>query len=258
MPTKRTLAGAAAFAFALAGGGVAGAVMGTPGTTTQDDTDTTASDEVRGHHRGEHLATVAEVLGISEDDLRAALVDGQSIAEVAEAEGVDPQEVVDALVADATARLDELEASLPDRMTDLVNREGWGDGPGGRFGHALEAGLDIAAETIGISEDDLLDALQEGETLAEVATANGVEPQAVIDALVAATNERIDAAVAEGNLDADRAAELKETAVERITQRVNEGGPLHGGGRGPHHGGPFGHGPMARPDLDPDSGSDAS
>ena len=44
--------------------------------------------------------------------------------------------------------------------------------------------------TIGISEDDLRAALQDGQTLAEVATANGVEPQAVIDALVRGGHDR--------------------------------------------------------------------
>ena len=43
-----------------------------------------------------------------------------------------------------------------------------------------------------MEEDELRDALRDGTTLAELATQNGVEPQAVIDALVAEATERID------------------------------------------------------------------
>ncbi|HEX4867628.1 MAG TPA: hypothetical protein VFV32_08360 [Acidimicrobiales bacterium] len=249
MQINRKLAGAAAFAFALAGGGVAGAVLNTPdgsSATTEAAGTATASalaDLGPGGHGGEMLATAADALGMSEADLRTALEGGQSIAQVAEAQGVDVQVVIDALVAQATEHLNELEASLPDRMTALVNREGWGQGPGGRGPghHAFEVGLDVAADTIGISEADLMTALRSGDTIAEVAQANGVEPQAVIDALVAKANERIDAAVAAGDLDAARAEELKSTLTDRITQRVNEGGPMDGpmGGPGHHRGGPF-------------------
>jgi hypothetical protein len=135
MSTNRKIVGAAAVSLALAAGGVTGALLGAPTTSLAQDDDTTEEeapwmDRERFRHRtpGKHLETVAEVIGISAEDLRAALADGRSIAEVAEANGVDPQAVVDALVAEATARLDEIGAALPERMADLVEREGWGDG----------------------------------------------------------------------------------------------------------------------------------
>jgi hypothetical protein len=247
MPTNRKLLGAAAFSLALAGGGVAGALLGAPGTSgAQDDPTSTTADVPtadamppdgpggRGFGGGERLATAAEALGISEADLRAALEDGQSIAQVDEAQGVDVQTVIDALVADATARLDELEASLPERMTELVNREGLPvhGGPGGPGGprHELrEEGLETAAATIGITADELRTALQDGSSIADVATAHDVDPQAVIDALVAEATARIDQAVADGRLDSDRAEEMKRNLVEHITARVNGERPLRGG-----------------------------
>lgn len=140
MRTNRKIVGAAAFSLALAGGGVAGALLGTPTASLAQDDDTTEEEapwmgrgeRFRQRTPGQHLETVAEVIGIPVEDLRAALVDGQSIAEVAEANGVDRQDVVDALVEEAMARLDEVEAALPDRISDLVDREGCtGDGPHG-------------------------------------------------------------------------------------------------------------------------------
>ncbi len=47
---------------------------------------------------GEGLAPAAEALGMSVDDLRTALEDGSSLAEVAEAQGVEVSVLVDAIV----------------------------------------------------------------------------------------------------------------------------------------------------------------
>lgn len=145
MPTTRTLLGAAAFSLALAGGGAAGALLGAPTTSgAQDepaDTTTPTDDtEVRSgrphlEQRGERLAAAADALGITEEELVAALEEGRSIADVAEAQGVDVQVVVDALVAEATAHLAEIEAALPERMAELVNREGLPRGGPGRHHH---------------------------------------------------------------------------------------------------------------------------
>lgn len=241
MPTNRKLLGAAAFSLALAGGGAAGALLGTPNLSgaQDDDSDTTESTATssdarrRFDHRGERLATAAEALGISEDELRAALEDGRSIAQVAEAQGVDVQTVVDALVAAATERLEALEASLPERMTELVNKEGWGehDGPGrGPRHHLLGARLDAAADAIGITADELRTELEDGSSIVEVAQAHDVDVQTVIDAMVAEATAHIDEAVADGRLDAARAEELRATLVERITAHVNGERPLRGPG----------------------------
>jgi hypothetical protein len=67
-----------------------------------------------GRHLGAAVDTAASVIGVTAEELKAALQNGSSIAEVATANGVDPQTVIDALVADATANLTQ-------RITDMVN-----------------------------------------------------------------------------------------------------------------------------------------
>lgn len=99
----------------------------------------------------------------------------------------------------------------------------------GRRLHRIHAGLDVAAATIGITEAELVEDLRGGQTVAEVAEANEVDPQDVIDALVAAINARVDEAVAQGELDAERAAEIKVKAVERVTDFVNGVRPFRNG-----------------------------
>lgn len=85
-----------------------------------------------------------------------------------------------------------------------------------------------AAEAIGIEARDLLAGIKSGQTIGEVATANDVEPQAVVDALVANFNEHVDAAVEKGKIDEAKAAELKSKAPERFSKLVNEGHPKRG------------------------------
>jgi predicted trehalose synthase len=90
------------------------------------------------------LDAAAEALGLTTDELRTALAEeGTSLADVAEAEGVEVQALVDALAAAASAHLDEevaegdltqeradeIQAQLPERIAEAVERE---RGPGGR------------------------------------------------------------------------------------------------------------------------------
>jgi hypothetical protein len=193
----------------------------------------------RAPHGGEGLAAAADAIGISEADLRTALESGQSIAQVAEANDVDVQTVIDAMVAEATDHLEAAIDELPNRITDLVNREGLperggpgGGGPRGGPGGGGPGRLDAAAAAIGISVDDLRTAVQDGATVAAVAADNDVDVQTVIDALVAAATTHLDGTVADGRLTEAEATQRKADLVERITAMVNgelpAGGPGHG------------------------------
>ena len=156
--------------------------------------------------------------------------------------------MIDALVAATKERIDgaleagklsEDEAALKraevvDRVAEFVNQthtfKGNGAGKDGR-GERL-SGL---ADLVGTDSQSLREALKDGQTLAEVAVSNGVEVEAVIEALVAKANERIDEAVAAGKLT-DSEAEEKRAEVEmRIVSFVHEvkdGGDWSGGRKG--------------------------
>ena len=49
----------------------------------------------------------------------------------------------------------------------------------------------VAAKTIGVSRQDLVTALRNGQTIADVAKAHHVDPQTVIDAIVKAGSQRL-------------------------------------------------------------------
>ena len=99
---------------------------------------------------------------------------------------------------------------------------GW---PGGIFGRGAGVMSEALTDLLGLDAQELRQQLRDGATLAEIATARGVEPQAVIDEMVAEVRERLDNAVADGHLDQAAADERLAEATEHITQFVNEGFP---------------------------------
>ena len=247
MASRKTL-GAIAMTAALTTGGAVGAMFGTPFTSgAQGETTSTTvpaqGDASGGNSRGgplrhaahDDLAVAAKALGMSTEDLGAELKAGKTIAEVAQAKGVDKQVVVDALVAASGERLDALKASLPERMAKLVDgtpRDG-DHGPGGIDGE--RPGLDAAAKVLGVSTEDLKAQLKDGTSLADIATAKGIDKQKVIDALVAEAKTKTAAAVTSGKITQDRADKMLEKLSERITKMVDGEGMGRFGGR-PHGG----------------------
>jgi hypothetical protein len=83
----------------------------------------------------------------------------------------------------------------------------------------------VAADTIGIPAKDLVKELRDGKTVAEVATAHNVAPQRVIDAIVKAATEKIEAAKTAGRITAERAAKLEARLPALAARFVNEWHP---------------------------------
>ena len=109
---------------------------------------------------------------------------------------------------------------------DRQERGDHGDrGPRGDRGDRAQATADL----LGIDVEDLQAAFQQGQTLAEIAEANGVDVQTIIDAKVAEVTERLNAAVEAGRLTAAEADEKLADLEAQVTTRVNEGGPVRGG-----------------------------
>jgi hypothetical protein len=128
----------------------------------------------------------------------------------------------------------------PDDDTTEAPEDCEGRGPGGGsergFGrHFMDPA--VAADALGITEEELRDAVDADTSIADLAAEKGVDVQTIIDALVADATADIDEAVAAGDLDAERAAEIEEGLTERVTAFVEgtrpEGRP---GGFGRHHG----------------------
>lgn len=130
------------------------------------------------------------------------------------------QEVLDSLVADGTLTQAQAD-TVASRLKDAA-REARGD-RGERRTERRQEMLAVAAPVLDMSAEDLATELKDGRTLKQVAEAQDVDPQDVIDALVAASEDRIDRAVAAGRLDGSRAEQLKQRLADRIDRLVNEG-----------------------------------
>ena len=224
----------------IALGGVLGATVFTPGVglaASETDGGHEAAALCAGVLGADLIGVAADTIGIESSALLAAMRDGQTVAEVAEDNGVDPSAVVDAIVAAQRERLDQAvedgeltqeeadarAADLEERVTAFVEGEldrpplwgrpglwGFADGP-----------VAAAADVIGIGPVELLDEIRGGQTIAEVAEANGVDVSAVVDAVVEALQARLDSAVENGWITEEEADERAAGLEEQATAIVN-------------------------------------
>lgn len=119
------------------------------------------------------------------------------------------------LVDDETITADQADA-VAEHLAEQV-----GDRHGRGHRHRAAHAANIVAETIGIDIETLRAELEAGSSVADIAAANGVDVDDVVDALLAPIAERLDRAVENDRLSEDDAAERLEDAEERITARVN-------------------------------------
>ena len=123
-----------------------------------------------------------------------------------------------------------------------------GGGPGGGRGLGLE-GLQIAAEALNMTTDELITALRSGKTLEELAEEAGVELQDVQDAIQAARatdmRERIQQALDDGMITQEHADWLLEGLEKGFI------GGQGGFGLGGPHGPGFGPAPDQAPTAQP-------
>lgn len=255
---RRTLMMTGVVAGSVGLGSLIGAIAFAPGLGLAMDEDLDGPMLTICGGTADSLDAAAGAIGISTSELVSELREGRTIAQVAEAHDVPVAEVVDAIVGAEQDRLDELVADgritqeqadalsgdLEERATDLVNGDlapfpllepGFGHGvigpgpfvrPGfiagpGPWGF-VDGPLGAAADVIGIDERALLAAIAEGDTIADVARAHGVEVSEVVDVIVASMQEHLDEAVENGWLARDQAEELAEGLSDRATDLVND------------------------------------
>lgn len=182
---------------------------------------------------------IADAIGIDLETLKAGLEGGQTLAEIAVANGSTAQAVIDHITGQLNEHIDqavsdgemnqevadELRAHLAEDVSDMVN-EGFDDDDG-IHGGWIEQRFDEAADKLmtllGMTEDQIEADLESGKTLAEIATANGVEPQAVIDLLTTEAEALINEALSEGEIDQAEADEIRTELLPMIGTFVNDG-----------------------------------
>jgi len=165
------------------------------------------------------------------------------------------QEVLQPLVDDGTITQAQADAVI--EALQAAAPQGGPGGPGRPGGHGRGPGFKVVAETLGLTEEEVRQAVIDGQTLAELAAANGSSAAELVDAILADIKSHMDEKVAAGDMTQEEADAKLAEAEERVTEFVNNtkpplgpGGP--GGQRGP--GGPGGPGG----DAPADSADDGS
>lgn len=211
---------------------------------------------------GSLISATAQVTGLTEDKVRTALQEGQTLAQIAEEAGKKATDVVEAFVAarktelDAAVEAGKLTQKQADLMLELARENAtqqldkvWSAGRGAQPGGPL---VTTTAEVTGLSEEQVVTALKEGKTFAEIAEGAGKKASDIVEALVAERKADLDEAVKAGKLTQKQADLMVELMRETLTQQVAKtwtagsgtmmrGGGLMGGGMlrggGKFHGG---------------------
>ena len=250
----------------------------TAGDSSSDDNTERNRQRGRRAHRMMHRAqghlteVLTETLGLSGSEIRESLADGKSLADIAADQGVALEDLKAAILDSAQERLDQavLDGKIDQERADVVsarmaegidehlNRTFDGERRGpfghrhGANGHGMnDRGENAAelAEFLGLTTEEIREAREDGQTMAEIAAEQGISEEALVDFLVGQVQERLDGAVESGKIDADKVDAMLAAIEERIEERVNaeelgRGGAGKGGfGHGHRHGhGGFGHG----------------
>jgi hypothetical protein len=219
----------------LLGGGAIGLMLGVPGLTSaagsspsavvaQEDTptdDTTTDDTTTDETVTDDTTVIDETTA---DD------------EVVRPEpGVRLREQLQELVDNGTLTSEQADAvatflveNRPEHGVPGGFPGGPGGFPGGRGpghgGFGIERGE--IADLLGLEPEELGDLLRGGQSLADVATAQGVDVQTVIDTLVNDVKEHLDAAVTNERLTQEEADAKLVEITERITEMVNTARPV--------------------------------
>jgi len=172
-----------------------------------------------GFRNNETLNTaIAELLGISVEELEGALADGETIRTLIEESGLDMVEVQTALQA---ARAEMLQQAVADgsitqeQAYQMLNRQskqnGFGRAGKGGFGLIDKDGTarqTTLAEVLGITVEVLEEYLADGETIRTLVEELGLDMAEVQTALQAARAEMLQQAVADGSITQEQADQM--------------------------------------------------
>jgi len=207
---------------------------------------------------GRFRQNLAGILGLSVEQYDSAVVQARD-------------QTLDEAVAEGWLTQDQAD-QIRERIEETPDGTPWGLEPGlGKHGRDMMGDWDlkgertrlltIAAEQLGMTEDDLQAALRDEQTLLDLAQEKGVDVQTIVDAYIAQLTEKLDQAVADGEMTQNQAdwmlAQAQEQVVERINgtwEKLGPGSSPHGhrGGRpgGPDH-------PREDTDTNTDTGTDS-
>jgi len=177
----------------------------TPGTPSTGDEEQNAADL-----KDQFLDRLAQELGISRDQLEGALrTTSLALLDQAVADGV--------ITEEEAARIRE-EIQSGERLFFFGQRH---HGRGYCAGGVV---LDDVAQFLGVDEAAVRDALEGGQSLAQVAEANGKSRDELRSFLVGQVQQRLGEKVADGDITQERADELLAEFSDRVDELIDREG----------------------------------
>jgi hypothetical protein len=194
------------------------------------------------------VAAIASYLGLTTSQLGADLKAGQTLAQIATAQGKTVGGLEAAIEADAKSHLDadvasgkitaadeaSMLAGLQSHVDDMVNSSGppaGGHGSGGPGGPGGGPASQAVADYLGLTVAQLRTDLQDGQTLAQIATAQGKTVSGLEAAIEADAKTHLDAAVAAGKLTSAQETSMLSGLQSHVDDAVNSTGPPADGPR---------------------------
>jgi uncharacterized membrane protein len=202
---------------------------------------------------------LADALGMTVDELKAAMADGQTPCDIIEAKGLDATEVWQAV---ESARQDMLQQAVDDglltqqqadriseRMADFDANEWYAEGggpgffgrmqgppffgpqgPGSEEAQAHQEQMHQAlADALGMTVDELKAAMADGQTPCDIIEAKGLDATEVQEALESARQDMLQQLVEDGLLTQQQADRISERMADHNPGLwCSEGGPAQG------------------------------
>ncbi len=190
------------------------------------------------------LLRISQALDMKPDELLPQLREGNTIAQIAEKQGIPTTTVVDELLVpvkkgldravangklsqeQAEENLDRAEAKITEMVQEATIKEIVGHQAKkirtqDKNARRTKAALYQVCQIVDLDREELLAQLKEGKKIAEIAWEQGVSRDELLGALVDRAQERLDKAVSEGKLDEGKVAEIMPKIEERLAKFVD-------------------------------------
>ncbi len=199
------------------------------------------------------IDAVTQATNLTQKQIRQDLQSGSTLSQIVTQNNGDPAAVqaaakatIIAQIAQAVqagkitqAQADKLTGRLDTMLTNLMSRQIKANARGPVTvaqrilqGAAVRSLLDQTAKATNLTQQQVVQALNNGQTLAQIATTNKADPNAIVTTATTDITNRISALVKRGRLTQDQATQITANLNATLTQLMNAVNPLQGNGYG--------------------------
>jgi len=187
---------------------------------------------------------IAEAFDMTTEELREAMGEGQSLVDIADELGVDLDELdeewaaaqiadIEQAVADGKMTQEQADALIErmnERLGEGIDFENWNPTHQGRertdrAERVVNSSKDLvsdALEALGMTAEEVREAVAAGQTIEEIAAEQGVDLDALYDEWLAEKSAAVEEALANGEITEEQA----QSMLERIENQAGEGFPF--------------------------------